>query len=345
MAKECSRRINVLLVILLVIAELMKLYLLQSYHQSYGMGMIEVTINEEDRLTYNFLSNQEGYDTLRPAVEDRQYIKLEALNNQRILVVETNGYYDEVQSLKVKWGRYFTETAVREGRNLVVISTQLAEQLYRTRDGVGNLLYMNHTYYQVVGIYEKNATLWEKLFDDGIERIYIPIQSQLDEEGKVERLVVRQREEAPYIREEEVLRMLQLKASKNLVNDKGEAYNNLLACNRISSGIVVSILLWKLLALVSKKYAYVCYCLGLYMIWHFILGQITLPSEALPSYQLFDLAFYLGRFKEECIRYNYLLQNNMSIHFRTYTYMLGLLSGLGILQVVFSMMIPKYMKS
>ena len=163
------------------------------YHQitlGYGQGRVEVNINISQRQDYATLSSEEGYLEVRPMFINTKDVQISGKVAQEVLCVGTNEYCSEVEWLQMENGAFWHEAAMKEGRNVVVISSTLARVLFGCDKSTGNICTINDVPYQVVGVYQKYGRIGDKAFDDGRERIYVPLTSTVVKDDAIERMII-----------------------------------------------------------------------------------------------------------------------------------------------------------
>lgn len=91
----------------------------------------------------------------------------------------TDESYPEFSGLKMVRGSYFTEKAMELGRNVAVISTDLAERLFMSLNAVGNEITLFDESYVIIGLYEPSKTLRSLMGSDGSDMVYVPFTSYM----------------------------------------------------------------------------------------------------------------------------------------------------------------------
>lgn|GEM_PF-3165342 len=77
-------------------------------------------------------------------------------------------------------GTFLSKEQHELGKEVVVISENLAHKLFMTNNVLGNKVSIDGVTYTVVGVYEQEVTPFSILYSDGVERIYIPFESDAD---------------------------------------------------------------------------------------------------------------------------------------------------------------------
>lgn len=96
-----------------------------------------------------------------------------------VRVCLTDEAYPDFSGLRIVRGAYFSGKAVELGRNMAVISQDLAERLFMSLDAVGNEITLFNETYVIVGLYEPSKTILSLLGSDGIETVYVPFTSYM----------------------------------------------------------------------------------------------------------------------------------------------------------------------
>ena len=76
-------------------------------------------------------------------------------------------------NLKIRQGRYFTESEMQSGAPLTIIGAEIADQLFENRNPVGKTLKIQGFKFQIIGVYEK---MGEDMFGTSMDK-YIHISA------------------------------------------------------------------------------------------------------------------------------------------------------------------------
>lgn len=177
-------------IVILIIFQGIKVTLYHQMTLGYGQGRVEVNINISDRQDYMTLKLEEGYSEVRPMLISTKHVQILGKITQEVLCIGTNEYCSEVEWLQMKNGSFWYEAAMKEGRNVVVISDTLARALFGSDKGTGNICAINDVPYQVVGVYQKYGRIGDEKFDDGRERIYVPLTSKVVKDQVIESMII-----------------------------------------------------------------------------------------------------------------------------------------------------------
>lgn len=80
--------------------------------------------------------------------------------------------------IKIIRGSYFTYEASKHGRNVAVISENLAEKLFSTYDVIGRYVYLyGNQKYKIVGLYKGRGFVVSQLLSVRTEKVFIPFES------------------------------------------------------------------------------------------------------------------------------------------------------------------------
>lgn len=170
--------------------QFVKLLFINEIIEDYGEGRIEIHVNESAPMHFEAFAFNEGYKRLQPTVISLRPCIVRGKEEMEVLGIAVNEYFMQTHPLQMKNGDFFGEGAVGEGRNVSVISDELAIKLFGSEKATGNIYEVEDTPYQVVGVYKKYKNFWGKLFDDGQERIYYPITSEEAQNGQIEILSI-----------------------------------------------------------------------------------------------------------------------------------------------------------
>lgn len=98
------------------------------------------------------------------------------VSNTRITGVWLN--YDKVQEINIVNGRYFTDSELRTGKNVVIIGHNIAVNLFGNQDPIGSDIKIKGQNFNVVGVLRRAG---EGLFSGGLdETVYVPYFSAQD---------------------------------------------------------------------------------------------------------------------------------------------------------------------
>lgn len=89
----------------------------------------------------------------------------------------TGSSYMKFSDIRMTRGTYFSEDAYKNGRNVVVISEQIATKLFMGTDVVGNEVELMGEAYRIVGIYKDKVSILSLMGSDGMDRVYVPYTS------------------------------------------------------------------------------------------------------------------------------------------------------------------------
>ncbi|MGG6311126.1 ABC transporter permease [Paenibacillus macerans] len=94
-------------------------------------------------------------------------------------VIGVNEQYRNFNSLPMLSGSMIGQTSVTENSRVAVISSWLAEQLYRSNRVVGKQLELFGTTFTITGVYAGEETLLKRMAEDGIPDVLIPVTTFL----------------------------------------------------------------------------------------------------------------------------------------------------------------------
>ncbi len=323
--KRLGRNKGILICFLLfIIAQLLKISGTHFFEKNYGMGRLE--IYPETPIEATSFCREEGYKSLMPVGLSQQKCEIHKLQgNVKISVVGkgTNAYCTMLESIDLQDGAFFGEKAALEGRNVVVISDELALILFGSPFVTGKSCSISGVTYQIVGVYTKYRHLVDILFDRGEEVVYFPMTSEVGKKAGIEELLLPPTWEEKAIEEKDLL-ALRLDVNNSMIYHAEDAYLRLEAL--IEAGLSISALVLigysiyfanKLLSAKEvgcqlKLKALGCY--SLIALAALILGvkAVYIPSEVLPPYNIFDMSYYWDYFKKQLVNHHQLLRRQLT---------------------------------
>lgn len=84
---------------------------------------------------------------------------------------------ENFMGLEMAGGTFFSREQYKYGRNVAVISEEMAYKLFTVKNVIGNTIYISGTEYRVSGVYKNSESLLSLLASDGVERVYVPFKS------------------------------------------------------------------------------------------------------------------------------------------------------------------------
>lgn len=330
---------------LFIVIQVLKSLVAKEFISDYGEGRIEVKIDEDSLIDYETLAFNEGYAQIQPAVLSRHTYSIKGKIETEVLGIGTNSYFKQVEPLKMNNGTFFGVQAVREGRNVVVISDQLAMKLFGSDKGTGNRCTIDDTTYQVVGVYKKYRGLGDVFLDDGRERIYFPITSKAAKNLKIEALISSSKNRETDLSVNQ-LQEMQINSGNSFVYNALDAGKKLKTLIRLPLNVLLLLIVSDMIKVVidflkqqtgslrNKVMAVMLSMVGTYFALSIGMQPIYMPPEALPPYNIFDISFYIKYFRGQCMVYNYMLELHLSNYIRTYALTRNSIVLLSILQIV-----------
>lgn len=320
-----------------VILALIKGLVISSYFKDYGEGRIEVELTGI-QINYEDLLLMEGYESLNPVIFNRQKHLLEG---QRVLGIGTTSGFNELERMVLINGSFFEAESVSEGRKVVIISDELALQLYGTYLATQNECEIDGVYYEVGGVYKKNRNLEDLWQDDGQERVYYPITSQLGKGNPLQCLMIDKNKAGVQI---EDLSQLGLYRFNCMMNNQLERSTQIKSQAVFPLGLLGVVFIYfslkrirqSLKAKTTKQTLVEVMILSSELIggYFLVMKQVYIPIERLPSENIFDLSYYWQQFKALNQLRNYMLQLNSSHFARAYEHLKLLVGGINGLQVL-----------
>ncbi|MDF2596559.1 MAG: transporter permease [Clostridia bacterium] len=330
---------------LFILAQMLKALITTAFLQEYGEGRVEVKMKVETALDFAIFQSSGIYKELQPAIYNKSDYQIEGKVKTDILGIGTNHYYKDVENVRLMNGAFYGEQAVKEGRNVVVISDQLAIKLFGSEKATGNSCDIGDAKYQVIGVYKKFQDLWHIFLDDGRERVYFPITSQAAKRPMVEVLLIEVQDQAGSSLTWQ-LKEAQIDSENSFIYHAGDAAKRLKSLKQLPISILalfLTIYISKVIFSVVKekgislkhKIILMSICgIGGYLMMRMGIKPIYISREALPPYNIFDISFYIKHLRERHVIYYYFLELNLSHYQKIYRYIGHLLWLLNIGQVI-----------
>ncbi len=330
---------------LFIALQVIKTLLIKGIIDDYGEGRIEIHLNESETINFSAFSLRDGYEDLRPTVTSSRSCRINGKEEIEVMGISVNEYFGQTEPIQIINGAFLGEGAIKEGRNVVIISDELAIKLFGSDKGTGNLCRIEGTTYQVVGVYKKYKNFWDVLFDDGHECIYYPITSTAAENGEIDTLYVSLKNRADGL-SIHALGEIQINDGNSYIYNELDGAKKLRSLTQAPVNIVfffIVVYLIKIAIHLLKKAEEslkgkvikigLCIIVG-YLLISVIIVPLYIPKEALPPYNIFDIEFYIRYLKNQRIAQNYLLELHLSNYSRTYSYVSHIILISGIIQIV-----------
>ncbi|MEF3306219.1 ABC transporter permease [Paenibacillus sp. GYB003] len=136
-------------------------------------GSAGLTIREAEKLAEKW-GRPVHYSARAPAVATAGDTETEAD------AIGVGGSYDRFANVWLYRGGMITEKSIEEHSRVVMVSSGLAEQLFRTRDVVGMKLQLMGATFTVIGVYEQAESLLHRMTDNGKPDLLLPITTLID---------------------------------------------------------------------------------------------------------------------------------------------------------------------
>lgn len=95
-------------------------------------------------------------------------------------VIGVSGSFADFHHIRLLSGSTITERAVRERSNVVVVSSRMAEALFRSLQAAGLTVRIGGQPFTVIGVYAEPNSLPERMADDGVPDVLVPVSLLLD---------------------------------------------------------------------------------------------------------------------------------------------------------------------
>ncbi len=330
---------------LFIALQVMKTLLIKEIIDDYGEGRIEIQLNESEIVNFSAFSLRDGYEDLRPTVTSSRRCRMNGKEEIEVMGISVNEYFGQTEPMEMRNGAFFGEGAVKEGRNVAIISDELAMKLFGSDKATGNLCRIEGTTYQVVGVYKKYKSFWDALLDDGQERIYYPMTSTAAENGKIETLYVSLKNRVDGL-SLHALDEIQINNSNSYIYNELDGAKKLKSLSQAPINILVLLSVMYLIraaihSMKNEKESFkirvikigVCTVIG-YLLISVMIVPLYIAPEALPPNNVFDIGFYIKYFKNQRIAQNYLLELHLSNFNRIYSCVSKSILIVGILQMI-----------
>ncbi|MBE7040030.1 MAG: FtsX-like permease family protein [Ruminococcaceae bacterium] len=163
-----------------------------SSFESMGTNKISVNIIgrgssrnvEPDEMHTLAKENPELIEYVTPTVSIQNATIKSGSTNITSSITGVNEYYDEIDSKNIETGRFLTYLDVEHRLKRCVIGTYISQELFGTKNGVGQTLKINGTQFTVAGVFEETAGSEDGSTDDIIVIPYTVAQ-KLSYNGKI----------------------------------------------------------------------------------------------------------------------------------------------------------------
>lgn len=324
----------------IVLIWLLKVGIINQYQKLYPESSIEVIPFEESSINYQYLEANKIFQEIQPIVMKQMGSTMLMENRAHILATTSN--YGSFSKLEFVEGGFFTETAVVEGRNHMVLSDELAEATFGSKRAVGNTYQIGEDTYQVVGVYKKHRAIGDYIADTG-EYIYIPFYSSKATTHQVDEVIVdTENLEESFTKAD--LYNLGLNEQNSLISETKNNSKILMSLACMPLMLFILILILKSIYLVGKsieqvekkwyeKLVKMMLSIGVIILGLLIIREmIYIPVDALPQENIFELEFYWTYWKEACVRNNRLFKESYTTTLTGYRITKNMLWGLSIVE-------------
>lgn len=325
---------------IIVLIWLLKVEVINQYQRLYPESSIEVIPFEEKPINYQYLEANQVFQEIQPIVMKQTGSMMLMENRTHILATTSN--YGSFAKLEFVEGGFFTETALTEGRNHMVLSDELAEAIFGSKWAVGNTYSIGDHIYQVVGVYKKHRGIGDYISDAG-ECIYIPFYSGEATTQQVDEVIVdTENLEESFTKSD--LYSLGLNEQNSLVSETKNASKIFMSLSCVPLMLFILFLILKSIYLVGKsmeqkeeqwykKLVKMMLSIGMIILGLLIVRQmIYIPVDVLPQENIFELEFYWTYWKEACVRNNRLFKESYTTSLTGYKVTKSALWGLSILE-------------
>ena len=300
----------------------LKIGLIQSVPIVYTEGRIEVYPKEH--LQVASFCESDSYKKLQPVVLSEQSVNVKVKNERKLMGRGTNSNLPMLEPIHIVDGAFWGAAADREGRNVVLLSDEVAKQYFGSIQVTGNVCEIEGTAYQIVGVYRKYKNFWDYWLDLGEDVIYFPATSTLGKKAPIKAVVLPSQVAGERIEEKELLTLGLTEGNSDILHGEDiKAFLRSLKIAAISMAEVI-LILYCLMAsyrcLINhhldtrqKGIRMVSYLILILATQFLFLRGVYLPSEALPPYNLFDISYYIKHFKEQLAIHHRFMRINLTL--------------------------------
>lgn len=355
------RRKGYVYLILFIILGLGAKYTVNTFIERYGEGRIEIQLQGESKVGYEQIRLNGYYKELGGIPLIKQDVMIKSDVTRQVQAMGTEEIFLQADSLILRRGSFFSQQAVDEKRNVVVISDELAQSLFHSYNAVGNRCNINGLPFEVIGIYQKYNSFLDRMIDDTIERIYIPITNKLIEEQFIDEMIC-----LTSMVDTNQLRLVGVDEENSIINNQTnirQRINNYIKIPWFILGILYISLIIKKLLIINKKYYNLlkkchqqyyftqlvktkykqigCCCLWnlfyigeIILIFYMIKFKLYIPAEKLPVENIFDVSFYIQSLWKQIAFNNYIYKLNINNFYAAYQKIKVILMVVTVLQAV-----------
>ena len=135
-------------------------------------GVQKMTIGDTDALRRHATA-LESVSSITVGTADVRYTNRE----RKVMIVGTDKEFTEVINIGVDTGRYFTRDDVDASRRVCTIGYTVKNELFGSRNPLGEIIKVGGSGFRVIGIMEKKGTFMGT--DDFDDVVYIPVSSSM----------------------------------------------------------------------------------------------------------------------------------------------------------------------
>src|SRR3989344_1015289 len=143
-------------------------------------GILSANLKLQD--SENVQRNLTGIGKVTPLLQQAAIIKYKNIKIKDAFVGGVSYQYPEVvNSLKMKYGIFFTKSQQLSGAPTVVLGYKINEKFFKNQNSVGNKIYVGEKQYRIVGVADKTGTALGTFDRDNI--VYIPVEQAQSQFG------------------------------------------------------------------------------------------------------------------------------------------------------------------
>lgn len=176
------------MIIIILLLQIFKGLIINGFIKQNGKGRIEFTATNNEIASYDEITRSHYYDTFSPVLLKREKVVLDQYK-EPVVAVGTTPTYAQLDKLIMVDGNFFVSSAVEEARNTIVISDQVAQEIFRATDVAGKKIECNGQVFKIVGVYKKYRSLYDHAADYGYDIVYLPITTSILEEAPISQII------------------------------------------------------------------------------------------------------------------------------------------------------------
>ena len=343
---------GLLCLVLFIGLQCLKIGLIESLPQVYTEGRIE--IYPKEKLEVTSFCESDSYKKLQPVVLNEQSVTLKVKKERELVGRGTTSNLPMMEPIQIVDGAFWGAAADREGRNVILLSDEVAKQYFGSIQVTGNVCEIEGMVYQIVGVYRKYKYFWDYWFDLGEDVIYFPATSTLGKKAPIKAVILPSQVAGEIIEEKALLTLGLTEENSEILHgeDVKASLRSLKVAATSVAGVILILycfmesyrcLLHLHLNVRQKGIHIVSYLILILITQFFFLRGVYLPSEALPPYNLFDISYYIKHFKEQLVTYHRFMRISLTLFEPIYWQIKQGAKLINLLQIILSFPMCKWL--